>query len=299
VNRSLTPIWVGALCTATLCVSVAEASVLDRVLELIDAAYPDLMALSFSANIAENVSNPMMQNKSLSTGDLVIIGYDPAGTAVFGTADQFGVLVTPSQAAALGSGLSAGLYPIGSAVYTLPPAGQLSIYDQSASGASLALAAETVMSRIDGSISNTAVAFLPDLTTDVAAVAANLALRNVDFASMGSTALGAVNTGEIITHVKVVTGPDALAVHGIDLARLGRGPNATMDYAMTDDLVALSSRVHQMGGGLNESILALNLASNSSAVSGRVQNTISGLNARIGDIVTTAIGAVNGGSISN
>ena len=266
---------------------------------LLDAAYPDIKASNISANIAENFSNPTIQNRSLETGDRVIIGYDVTGSAVHGTADAFGVFVDSSQASALGSGVSAGLYPVGSALYSLPPAGQLSIFEQSSDGSSLSPAQETVMARIDGSITNVMTSVTPTFTSDVTAFNSGMFSSYIDVSTMGSTALGAVNAGEIVTHIQVLTGSDALGTNGIDLAQLSKGPNAAFDYALAGDVSSLTHRVSQMGGGLNESMLALNIASNTTEVTGRVQNTILGLNGSIGNIVTTTIGAVNGGMISN
>ena len=279
--------------------SITSASILERVIALLDAAYPHIKASNISANIAENISKPIIMNRSLATGDRVIIGYDTTGTAVLGTADTFGVWVDPSQASALGSGVSAGLYPIGSAVYSLPPAGQLSIFDQSSSGGTLTPAQETVMTRIDGSITNVMTSVVPTFTSDVTAFNSGMVSSYIDMSTVGSTALGAVNAGEIVTHIQVLTGPDALGAIGIDLAQLAKGPNATFDYALAGDVSSLTHRISQIGGGLNESMLAVNIASNSSEVTGRVSNIIVGLNASIGDIVTTTIGAVNGGMIQN
>lgn len=289
------------LCAATFAIAptCASASILERVLELLDFAYPHIQASNISANIAENISNPTIQNRSLATGDQVIIGYDPSGTAVLGTADAFGVFVDPSLASALGSGVSAGLYPIGSALYSLPPAGQLSIFAQTSSGGTLTPAQETVMTRIDGTITNVMTSVKPRLTSDVTAFNSGMFSSYIDVSTMGSTALGAVNAGEIITHIQVITGPDALGASGIELAHLARGPNATFDQALAGEISALTHRVSQTGGGLNESMLALNIASNMTEVTGRVSNIIVGLNGSIGDIVTTTIGAVNGGMISN
>jgi hypothetical protein len=294
------PRSVGGLFAAIVAVSpsMASASILERVLALLDAAYPHIKASNIAANVAETISHPTIQNRSLSTGDRVIIGYDMTGTAVLGTADAVGVWVDPSQASALGSGVSAGLYPVGSAIYALPPAGQLSIFEQSSNGSSLPLAQETVMMRIDGSITNTLTAVMPKLTSNVSAFNSGSLWSELDVSRMGSTALGAVNAGEIITHIHVITGLEALGVNGIDLAHLGRGPNATFDQARTGEISALTDRVSQMGGGLNESMAALNIASNSAEVTGRVNTIIVGLNGSIGDIVTTTIGAVNGGKIS-
>ena len=266
---------------------------------LLDAAYPHIKASNISANIAENISNPTIQNRSLATGDQVIIGYDTSGTAVLVTADAFGVWVEPSLASALGSGVSEGLYPVGSALYSLPPAGQLSIFAQTSSGGTLTPAQETVMTSIDGTITNVMSSVTPRVTSDVTALNSGMFSSYIDVSTMGSTALGAVNAGEIVTHIQVLTGPDALGATGIDLAELAKGPNATFDYALAGDVSSLTHRISQMGGGLNESMLALNIASNSSEVTGRVSNIIVGLNASIGNIVTTTIGAVNGGKISN
>jgi hypothetical protein len=280
-------------------VATANASILDRVLALLDLAYPELKASNISANIAENISNSTRQTRSLKVGDRVVIGYDMAGTAVLGTASTFGVLVDPMQASALGSGVSAGLYPVGSAIYALPPAGQLSIFEQSADGTLLELAQELVMTRIDGTITNVMTSFLPALATDVTAFDARVAASYIEISTMGSTALGAVNAGEIVTYIQVMTRPDALGGNGFDLAQIGKGPNVAFDTALAGEVSALSYRISQMGGGLKESILALNIASNTTEVTGRVSNTVVGLSGRIDDIVSTAIGAVNGGKISN
>jgi hypothetical protein len=287
------------LCVFAALPQTASASVLERVLQLLDAAYPHIKASGISANIAENTSNPIALNQTLKSGDSVVIGYDVTGTAIFGTADALGVLVAPAQAAALGSGVNARLYPIGSALYSLPPAGQLSIFEQASNGDVLSLAQETVMTRIDGSITNLVMTVTPTLAPDVTAFGSSMTSTYIDFSEMGSTALGAVNAGEIITNVQVLTGADALGVKDIGLALLNRGPNESLNLAVAGDVLAISSRINQMGGSLNESVLSLNLATNSSEVTGRVQNTILGLNARVDNIVTTAIGAVNGGSVSN
>lgn len=292
-----------ALLAATFLLSMgaatASASILERVIALLDAVYPELKASNISANIAENFSNPTTRVRSLKVGDSVIIGYDTEGMAVLGTADAVGVWVDPLQSAALGSGVSAGLYPVGSAIYALPPAGQLSIFEQSSDGASLGLAQEIVMTRIDGSINNVITSVPPILTTDLTAFDSRMRASYVDVSTIASTALGAVNTGEIVTHIKVLTGSNALGAPVMDLAQLAKGPNATFEAANAGNVSAIAHRITQMGGGLEESMLALNVASNSSEITGRVSNIIVGLNASIGSIVTTTIGAVNGGSISN
>ncbi|MFD1808604.1 hypothetical protein ACFSHQ_12285 [Gemmobacter lanyuensis] len=56
----------------------------------------------------------------------MIIGYDALGDPVRATATAEGVMVSESTASGLASGLAAGLYPPGSALYSVPPGGQLS-----------------------------------------------------------------------------------------------------------------------------------------------------------------------------
>ncbi|WP_322896304.1 MULTISPECIES: hypothetical protein [unclassified Yoonia] len=299
--------WVARHCPCvSLCVSLlaimptcASASYLERVLELLDATYPLSKASNVSANIAENVSKPVTRPRSLARGDRVIIGYDETGMEVFEITDAFGVKVPSTLASELGSGVSAGLYPVGSAVYSLPLGGQLSIFEQSSNGSRLTLAQEMVMTHIDGNITNTLTSVRPKLISDVTGFNLGMLSSFIDVSTMGSTALGAVNAGEIVTHVQVSTGPNAIGASGIDLAHLGPGPSTPIDYALAGEISALTHRVSDMGGGFNESMLALNIASNTGEVTGRVSNIFVGLNGSIGNIVTTTIGAVNSGKISN
>lgn len=276
----------------------AAASVLERVLELASALYPQIRAANFSANIAENFGTLAVAQKTLGGGDRVIIGYDGLGAAVYAVAGPSGVLVTPAQTTTLISGgVSAGLYPLGSALYAIPPAGQLSIFNQTATGALLDQARTSYLTRIDGSITNIIGSIYPPEITQVAAIEAGA--RSFDFGGIASTALGAVNAGEIVTKVQVVTGTDAMGLSSFDLARLSKGPNIVFDYAATDVTSAMVNRVAQMGGGAEASMLAINLATNSTDVTGRVTNIVSGVNGAIVNIITTTLGAVNGGAISN
>jgi len=276
----------------------AAASVLDRVLELAGSLYPQIRAANFTANIAENAGSLITEKKTLVGGDTVIIGYDGLGTPVLSVAGSSGILVSPAQAATLASGgVGAGLYPVGSALYSIPPAGQLSIFNQNASGALLNQARTSYMTRIDGSITNIISTMYPPEINQIAAL--EVGVKVFEFGTMGSTALGAVNSGEIVTKVQVLTGADAIGLSGIDLARLSKGPNITFDYASTDMAYALSNHTEQMGGSMNSSMMAINLATNSTDVTGRVTNIILGVNGTVNSIVTTALGAVNGGSVSN
>ncbi len=295
VSLSIKILCVVALTSAPIAVS---ASVLDRVLELAAVLYPQFRAASLTANIAENAGSISTGQKILDGGDRVVIGYNVSGAPVFAVAGSMGLLVTPADAATLASGgVAAGLYPVGSALYAIPPSGQLSIFNQTASGILLDQARTSYMTRIDGSITNIISAIYPPEISQIAALEAGV--RGFDFGSMGSTALGAVNAGQIVTEIQVLSGVDALGLNGIDLARLGRGPNISFDYASTDMTSSLSNRIAQMGGNRDTSTLAINLASNGTDVTGRVTNIVSGVNGSVIDIVTTALGAVNGGAISN
>jgi hypothetical protein len=285
-------------CVLTAAPSVASASILDRVLELIDAFYPKIRAANFTANIAENSGSLRTTQKALGSGDRVVIGYDGLGTPVLAVSGTSGVLVTPAQAATLSSGgVSAGLYPVGSALYAIPPAGQLSIFNQTASATLLDQARTSYMTRIDGSITNIIGTMYPPEISHVAALEAGA--KFFDLGSIGGTALGAVNAGEIVTKVQVVAGPDALGLSGIDMARLSKGPNITFDFASTDITSVLSNQVGHLGGSADASMMAINLATNSTVVTARVLNIISDVNGHVDSIVTTALGAVNSGSVSN
>ena len=173
----------------------------------------------------------------------------------------------------------------------------MSIFNQTATGALLDQARTSYLTRIDGSITNIIGSIYPPEITQVAAIEAGA--RSYDFGGIASTALGAVNAGEIVTKVQVVTGTDAMGLSSFDLARLSKGPNIVFDYAATDVTSAMVNRVAQMGGGAEASMLAINLATNSTDVTGRVTNIVSGVNGAVVSIITTTLGAVNGGAISN
>lgn len=128
---------------------------------------------------------------------------------------------------------------------------------------------------IDGSITNivigitetTAVATLSTVT------ATEFTLPTIDFGDMATTALGAVNTGDIVL-----------------------GVNITVDEAETQYTNAIVAALQQVGTALSGAIV-INVASNMSAVDGSVTNVLNQVNGSIGSISTTALGAVNTGTI--
>jgi hypothetical protein len=132
---------------------------------------------------------------------------------------------------------------------------------------------------IDGSITNivdgitqatqTAVA-----NSDVSAIEFDMPTLN--WGDMATTALGAVNTGEITL-----------------------GVNQAVDEAKTSSTGAYSAVADQLGGSADTGALVLNIASNMTGVNGSIANTMNEVNGTVGDLSTTALGAVNTGTITS
>jgi hypothetical protein len=132
---------------------------------------------------------------------------------------------------------------------------------------------------IDGSITNivdgiteatqTAVA-----NSDVSAIEFDMPTLN--WGDMATTALGAVNTGEITL-----------------------GVNQAVDQAKTSSTAAYSAVADQLGGSADTGALVLNIASNMTGVNGSIANTMNEVNGTVGDLSTTALGAVNTGTITS
>lgn len=130
---------------------------------------------------------------------------------------------------------------------------------------------------IDGSINNTldgingatqeAIANI-----DVSAIEWNM--PTFDFGDMATTALGAVNTGDITL-----------------------GVNSAVDEAATSTTNAISAVVNQLGGSADTGAIVLNVASNMTGVNGSINNVMEQVNGSIGNLSTTALGAVNTGTI--
>lgn len=251
---------------------------------------------NMKANIAENYAGIATAARVLTPGDKVVIGYDAGGTPVEAISGVNGISVTPLQANALQSGLAAGLYPAGSRLYALPPGAQLSLYEAAEDGRALAAAQELFASLIDGRITMLMYSTLPVELAEIAVISEGLNFG--DFGAIASTALGAVNTGEIVTGVRIepIAGPIGFQVDLLK-AQIAHGPNATIDAAVTDSLHAVSSRVLELGGSPNSAVLALNYAGNTMTVTTAILNQVSGVSLKINSLVSTAIGAVNGGIV--
>jgi|TARA_R110002049_G_scaffold308147_1_gene511091 hypothetical protein len=131
---------------------------------------------------------------------------------------------------------------------------------------------------IDGSITNiiTGVTSATQEAVAGVATATEVNLPTFDLGDMATTALGAVNTGEITL-----------------------GVNSAVDEAKTSSTRAISAVMTQIGGSADTGALVLNVASNASAVNGSIENVMMAVNGSIGSASTTALGAVNTGTITS
>lgn len=132
---------------------------------------------------------------------------------------------------------------------------------------------------IDGSITNIIDGI--GAATQKAAAGASVSatewdMPTLNFGDMATTALGAVNTGEITL-----------------------GVNSAVDQAKTTSTAAYSAAVGQIGGDDATGALVLNIAANMTAVNGAIANTMAEVNGTVGNLSTTALGAVNTGTIQS
>lgn len=132
---------------------------------------------------------------------------------------------------------------------------------------------------VDGSITNIVVG-ITTATQEAVAGAGVTAIEwdmpTLSWGDMATTALGAVNTGEITL-----------------------GVNQAVDQAKTSSTAAYSAVADQIGGSADTGALVLNIASNMTGVNGSISNTMTEVNGTVGDLSTTALGAVNTGEITS
>jgi hypothetical protein len=268
-------------------------SILERVLVAIADMGDGSPLTGIFANIAETVPGLTAVPRRLSAGDEVIVGYDANGAPVTATAGLTGVQVDSTSAAQIATGLAAGFYPIGSQLYQLPPAGQLSLWQSAQDGAALDEARTLLASRIDGRIN---VAGLATVTNDVdyvalASVATDEASRAAALGqSIQSTVLGVSNSGTVLTGLSAIVDP-------VDLSAVRYGLNVDIRHATSGAALAISEVSTQLGGQSDSRILALNVAANVVDVTGAIRIDLAGVSMHIDDVRSTVLGAVNGGSI--
>jgi hypothetical protein len=131
---------------------------------------------------------------------------------------------------------------------------------------------------IDGSITNIISGVTSSTAEAVAgaSTATEFTLPTLDLGDMDTTALGAVNTGEITL-----------------------GVNSAVDEASTSTTNAIAAVMTQIGGSSDTGALVLNVASNASVVNGSINNIMNDVNGSISSASTTALGAVNTGTITS
>lgn len=279
--------------------SAASAqSVLERVLGKIDNATNLASVNGTFANIAENLGG---------TGAVTVY---TSGSNVITEAEYLAAAEATYRTSYGSTALATGTHyvnPTTGAVLTAAQWGNLSAADKTAyqdaagrflsnDGQSVITAAEQAalpasnpysayvsevvpvagLAGVNGSINNV-IDGITDVTQQATAgtvTAIEYNMPTFDFGDMATTALGAVNTGEITL-----------------------GVNSSVDNAKTSTTEALSSVMTQMGGSADTGALVLNVASNMTGINGSINNTMEEINGSMGNLSTTALGAVNTGTI--
>jgi hypothetical protein len=288
-----------AIALVALSGAASAQSVLERVLGQIDNATNLASVNGTFANIAENIggANTVYYNSTtnatisveeynalvsgLNKDDYTVVAADAYyinnETGEFITGTAYGNLSAEDKLAytsANGYAFNGEGEFINSAAYNALPA-------DDAARTALVTGYEAVtvagLAGVDGSINNTldgingatqeAIASI-----DVSAIEWNM--PTFDFGDMATTALGAVNTGDITL-----------------------GVNSAIDEAATSTTNAISSVIDQLGGSADTGAIVLNVASNMTGVNGSINNVMEQVNGSIGNLSTTALGAVNTGTI--
>lgn len=291
-----------AIALVALTGAVSAQSVLERVLGQIDNSTNLASVNGTFANIAENIggsetlymdANGVAYTEAEWNAAQVDIAQDTYTAAVVGTyvnlntgenlsaaeaAAQYGttadisaagfVEVTGATQYYVGSGDAQGSVITNAAFVQLPA---------TYTPPTLADTVQVTGAGIDGSINNTLDGI--DAATQEAIASATVSatewnMPTVNLGDMATTALGAVNTGDITL-----------------------GVNSAVDEAKTSTTGAISATMGQLGGSADAGALVLNIASNMTGVNGSINNVMNEVNGSIGNLSTTALGAVNTGTI--
>lgn len=278
--------------------SMAQAETFfDRLVPLLDRI-ESLNVNTMMINVADNSPSGMMQvPRYLTAGDRVIVGYDEMGQPDYATVGQNGLTVTTEDALSHDRGLPPGFYPVGSMLFQLEPAAQLSLYESDFSGQSLEAAQVLMTSYINGNITTYISGVVAYELTEIAAIEFDFD-QVFNVGRVQSTVLGAVNTGEIATNITVDFDPDLdVPEMNYALSQISNGINGAVSAAESATTYAVSGTTDAIGGDVETAFLALNIATNTSAIAGAIMTTIRARSASVQDAVTTAIGAVNGGIV--
>ena len=255
--------------TAVALVAFAGAasaqSVLERVLSQIDNATNLASVNGTFANIAENIGDVTLTMYADNTGDLITqLDYD--AQLVSTKAAEVGTIT----AVAVGFD------------YRTVNYATLALAIAAADAFSVAALEDTYnpvqigTGGINGSINNVidGIQQATQTATAGAATSVEFNMPTLNFGNMATTALGAVNTGDITL-----------------------GVNSSVDDAQTSSTKAVSSVMAQLGGSADTGAIVLNIASNMTGINGSINNAMTEVNATIGNLSTTALGAVNTGVI--
>ena len=251
-----------ALAIIAMSGAASAQSVLERVLSQIDNSTNLAPVNGTFANIAENIGGGATTNYMDANGD--VISQSQYDAAVNAALDSI-------AATADGAGTITG-YVYGGTSYASM---DLAVSAAEQDIADNYTAFQVSDGGIDGSINNTldgiSAATQEAIAGTVTATEWNM--PTVDLGDMATTALGAVNTGDITL-----------------------GVNSSVDEASTSTTNAVSAVMNQLGGSADTGAIVLNVASNMTGVNGSINNVMNEVNGSVGNLSTTALGAVNTGT---
>ncbi|MDE4063742.1 hypothetical protein [Phaeobacter gallaeciensis] len=251
-----------ALAIVAMTGAASAQSVLERVLSQIDNSTNLASVNGTFANIAENIGGGATTNYMDANGD--VISQSQYDAAVNAALDSISATAT--------DGTVTGYVYNGTSYATM----DLAVSAAEADIADDYTAFQVSDGGIDGSINNTLDGI--DAATQEAIAGTVTAIEwnmpTVDLGDMATTALGAVNTGDITL-----------------------GVNSAVDEASTSTTNAVSAVMNQLGGSADTGAIVLNVASNMTGVNGSINNVMNEVNGSIGNLSTTALGAVNTGTI--
>lgn len=276
-------------------------SVLERVLGKIDNSTNLASVNGTFANIAENIGGTQTvyynsaTNQSLTEAEFEALAAKPVEEdyAAVATGDAVnnstGSVISASAYAALSSAdklaytvTTANSHYVGTDGKAITASDRTALLS-SAERTALLNAFEPVavagLTGVNGSITNVVQGIEQATQTALAGAGVSAIewdMPTLSWGDMATTALGAVNTGEITL-----------------------GVNQAVDSAKTTSTAAYSAVVDQLGGSSDTGVLVLNIASNMTGINGSISNTMSQVNGTVGDLSTTALGAVNTGTITS
>lgn len=274
-----------ALAIVAMTGAASAQSVLERVLSQIDNSTNLASVNGTFANIAENLGG---DTTAYVDGNGDIISDDAYAAAISSLTDSN--IAAISVASYDTDSTGPGSITYGETTYSFGDTGDtystLAEAQAAARADAAADAASTMATQyssitvpgggINGSINNTLDGI--DAATQQAIAGTVTAIEwnmpTVDLGDMATTALGAVNTGDITL-----------------------GVNSAVDEASTSTTNAVSAVMNQLGGSADTGAIVLNVASNMTGVNGSINNVMNEVNGSIGNLSTTALGAVNTGTI--